>query len=58
MSKRAHISYLEQRHKDLESEIAEVMFHTSADDFEVFELKCRKLHLQDELEQLRHVLGF
>ena len=50
---RARITELERRHKALEEEIAEALLHSSADDLMVAELKRRKLHIRDEIEQLR-----
>jgi hypothetical protein len=49
---RARISDLERRHKVLEAEIAEALLHRSADDPMVADLKRRKLHIRDEIEQL------
>ena len=45
---------LEQRHRDLESEIVEMMAHPAADDLKVAELKRKKLQLKDEIARLRH----
>lgn len=50
--KQAHEIYLERRHKALEAEIAEALLHSSTDDFEIVELKRRKLHLEDEIGQV------
>ena len=50
---RARIAELQRRHKILEEEIAEALLHRSADDLMVAELKRRKLHIRDEIEQLR-----
>ena len=50
---RARITELERRHKALEEEIAEALLHRPADDLMVAELKRRKLHIRDEIEQLR-----
>jgi len=50
--KQAHEIYLERRHKALEAEIAEALLHSSTDDFEIVDLKRRKLHLEDEIEQV------
>jgi hypothetical protein len=49
----ARIAELERRHKALEAEIAEALIHRSADDPMVADLKRRKLHIRDEIEQLR-----
>jgi hypothetical protein len=53
MMTKAHIAELERRHKALEEEIADALLHWSADDFMIAELKRRKLHIRDEIEQLR-----
>ena len=50
--KQAHEIYLERCHKALEAEIAEALLHSSTDDFEIVELKRRKLHLEDEIGQV------
>ena len=50
---RARIAELERRQKALEAEISDALLHTSADDPMVGELKRRKLHIRDEMEQLR-----
>jgi hypothetical protein len=50
---KARITELERRHKALEDEIAEALLHWSADDLMIAELKRRKLHIRDEIEQLR-----
>ncbi len=49
----ARIAELERRHKALEAEISDALLHTSADDPMVADLKRRKLHIRDEIEQLR-----
>jgi hypothetical protein len=55
---KARLAELERRYKALEEEIAEALLHWSADDLMIAELKRRKLHIRDEIEQLRlrHVL--
>lgn len=50
---KARLAELECRHKALEEEIAEALLHWSADDLMIAELKRRKLHIRDEIEQLR-----
>jgi hypothetical protein len=48
----AHITDL----KRLEDEIDEVLLHKSADDSMTVDLKCRKLHLRNEIEWFRSKL--
>ena len=45
----AHIADLER----LADEIDEVLLHKAADDLMIIELKCRKLHLRNEIEWFR-----
>ena len=54
MTEQAYISELERRHHALEKKLTEALKHKSADDLELVELKRQKLHLKDEIEQLRH----
>jgi hypothetical protein len=49
----AHIDVLERRCKILEDEIAEALRHRSTDDLMIVDLKRRKLHVEEELAQLR-----
>jgi hypothetical protein len=50
---KACIAELERRYKALEEEIAEALLHWPADDLMIAELKRRKLHIRDEIEELR-----
>lgn len=52
MSKLARIQALEARHQELENNIME-KYKAYAPDFEINELKKRKLKIQDELLALR-----
>jgi hypothetical protein len=52
MSKLARIEALEQRHKELE-EVIEQKYKDYAPDFEINDLKKRKLRIQDELLTLK-----
>ena len=45
---------LEQQHKALDHEIAEVLGQSVIDDLKIKDLKRRKLVLKDEMERLRH----
>ncbi len=49
----ARITELERRHKSLEEEIAEAQVQWPDDDLMIADLKRRKLHIRDEIEQLR-----
>jgi hypothetical protein len=49
----ADIDVLERRCKILEDEIAEALRHRSTDDLMIVDLKRRKLHVEEELAQLR-----
>jgi len=44
-----HIAVLERRYKALEAEIAEALIHIPTDDLMIVDLKCRLLHLRDEI---------
>jgi len=49
----SHLSELEKKHQQLESEIADALHHRSVDDLVIVDLKRRKLHLKEEIERLR-----
>jgi hypothetical protein len=51
MTTQARVAELEQRHHELEKEIAEALKHKSIDDLEIVELKRQKLHLKDEIQE-------
>ena len=53
MSVEAHLAELERRHQALKREINEAQHHPGADESEIAALKRRKLHLKDEIAQLR-----
>jgi hypothetical protein len=48
------LTELEQQHKALDHEIAEVLGQSVIDDLKIKDLKRRKLVLKDEMERLRH----
>lgn len=54
MSTTLDLADLEQKHRLLETELADALAHPSCDDLEIAELKRRKLKLKDEIERLRH----
>jgi hypothetical protein len=47
-----HLAELEQCHRMLEAELAEALQHPSTDDFQLSELKRRKLRIKDEIARL------
>lgn len=49
----SHIAQLEQRHRELEAELDEVMRHPSANDMEVAEIKRQKLMIKDRITELK-----
>lgn len=53
MSVQAHISELANRHKALETELAEALAHPASSDAEIAELKRKKLKLKDEINRLQ-----
>lgn len=48
-----HIAQLEQRHRELEARLDEIMSHPSADDMEIAEIKRQKLMIKDRISELR-----
>jgi hypothetical protein len=53
MSVESHLAELERRHEALKREIQEAQSHPSFDEFEVTQLKRRKLHIKDEIAKLQ-----
>ena len=49
----SHIEQLEQRHRELEARLDEVMSHPSADDMEVAQIKRQKLLIKDRISELK-----
>lgn len=49
----SHISQLQQRHRELEARLDEVLSHPSADDVEIAEIKRQKLVLKDRISELK-----
>ena len=54
MSLQAHIGELHAKHKALEAELAEAMYHPASTDAEIAALKRKKLRLKDEITRLEH----
>ena len=54
MNIKERLTELEQQHKALDHEIAEVLGQSVIDDLKIKELKRRKLVLKDEMQRLRH----
>jgi hypothetical protein len=52
MAMSTHLAELEQRHQMLEAELEEALQHPSTDDFQLTELKRRKLQVKDEIARL------
>jgi hypothetical protein len=52
MTVSTHLAELEQRHQTLEAELTEALQHPSTDDFQLTELKRRKLQVKDEIARL------
>ena len=53
MSVDSHLAELERRHEALKQEIHEAQSHPGFDEFEVAQLKRRKLHIKDEIAKLQ-----
>ena len=53
MSITAHVEQLEQRHQNLESELAALVARPSSSDEELADVKRRKLKLKDEIARLK-----
>ena len=52
MALSAHIHQLEQRHRELESKLAEIQAHPGADDMEIASIKRQKLQIKDKIKAL------
>ena len=53
MSVESHLAELERRHEALKREIQEAQSHPGFDEFEVAQMKRRKLHITDEIAKLQ-----
>ncbi|MCG6858833.1 MAG: DUF465 domain-containing protein [Salaquimonas sp.] len=49
----SHIEQLEQRHRELEAQLDEVLSHPSSDDVEIAQLKRLKLQIKDRISELK-----
>ena len=49
----SHIEQLEQRHRELEARLDEILSHPSSDDMEIAEIKRQKLQLKDRILKLK-----
>jgi hypothetical protein len=54
MAIESHLAELEKRHEALEQQLTEALTHPSIDDFQLLELKRKKLHVKDEIARIRH----
>lgn len=55
-SQASRLEALKSRHSALSHRIEQVMQHPSSDDEEVKELKVKKLHIKDEMQELEEEL--
>ncbi len=53
MAIQAHLAELERKHRVLEGELHDALWHLSTDDLRIVELKRRKLMVKDEIERLK-----
>ena len=53
MAIESHLAELEKRHEALEQQLTEALSHPSTDDFQLLELKRKKLYVKDEIARLR-----
>lgn len=53
----AHIETLNERHNQLEVEIAKEAKRPAFDDVKILELKRQKLKIKDEIEEIKSRLG-
>lgn len=53
MSVESHLAELERRHEALKREVQEAQSHPGFDEFQVANLKRRKLLIKDEIAKLR-----
>jgi len=54
MAIETHIEQLEAKHKQLESELGQLLNHPSTTDLEIADMKRQKLHLKDRIFQVRN----
>ena len=48
-----HIEQLEERHRQLKSQLEELRAHPSASDIDIADIKRQKLHIKDRIAQLK-----
>ncbi len=48
-----HIEQLEERHRQLKSQLEELRTHPSASEMDIADIKRQKLHIKDRIAQLR-----
>lgn len=54
MAIETHIEQLEAKHKQLESELGQLLTHPSASGDKIADMKRQKLHLKDRISKLRN----
>lgn len=57
MAIETHIQQLEEKHKQLETELGAMTAQLGSNDTEIAEMKRQKLHLKDRILQLRKDLS-
>lgn len=53
MAVQSHIESLKMRHQELETKLGELMSMASADEANIADIKRKKLHIKDRIEQLQ-----
>ena len=53
MAVQSHIESLEMRHRELETQLSELMSKSSRDENDVISIKRQKLKIKDRIEELR-----
>ncbi len=49
-----HIQQLEEKHRELDNQLSQMMTYPGTADTEIAEMKRQKLHLKDRISQLRN----
>lgn len=57
MAMKAHLDALKKKHQELEDEISAALNAPSTDDLLIADLKKKKLHLKDEIEEAAMKVG-
>ncbi|MEM6615105.1 MAG: DUF465 domain-containing protein [Pseudomonadota bacterium] len=54
MAAQAHLEELTRKHRMLDTQIEQELAHPGSSDFEISELKRRKLRIKEQIESLSH----